>query len=68
MRTNMNNKEKEYDKMFELTNLYDIRSYYIGARFTEKERDFIKKSAKRRKLTVSDLLRIAIKEELKNKK
>lgn len=45
----------------------NLRAYYLGARFTEDEKDLIKKSAKERKLSVSDLFRIALEKELKNK-
>ena len=36
------------------------RKYFMGARFTDKERENIKKWAKKRNLTVSDLFREAI--------
>ena len=53
--------------MFELTNYSgNPRAYYLGARFTDDERDFIKKIAKKRNLSISDLFRIAIEKELKN--
>ena len=53
--------------MFEQTfvNKDKPRAYYLGARFTKEERDLIKKCAKKRKFSMSDLFRIAIKEELK---
>lgn len=38
----------------------DIRTCYIGARFTERERDYIQKIAKRRNQTISGLIREAI--------
>ena len=53
--------------MFEQTfvNKDNLRAYYLGARFTEGERDLIKRCTKKRKISMSDLFRIAIKEELK---
>ena len=41
------------------------RAHYMGARFTEEEGDFIKKCADKRKNSVSDLFRMAVKTELK---
>ena len=38
----------------------DIRARYIGARFTEKEKECIQKIAKKRNQTISDLFREAI--------
>ncbi len=38
----------------------DKRKYYLGARFTEKERDYIKDCAKKTNITVTNLLRDAI--------
>ena len=38
----------------------DNRKYFMGARFTERERENIKKLAEKRNLTVSDLFRDAI--------
>ena len=53
--------------MFEQTfvNKDNPRTYYLGARFTEEEKDFIKRCVKERKTSMSDLFRIAINEELK---
>ena len=53
--------------MFEQTYVHEDnpRAYYLGVRFTEDERDFIKRCTKKRKVSMSDLFRIAIKEELK---
>lgn len=36
------------------------RKKYIGARFTEKEKEFIKKIAEKRNLSLSDLVRESI--------
>ncbi len=38
----------------------DIRTRYIGARFTEKEKEGIQKIAKKRNQTISELFREAI--------
>jgi len=38
----------------------DIRTCYIGARFTEREREHIQKIAKKRNQTISELIREAI--------
>lgn len=53
--------------MFEQTYVHEDnpRAYYLGARFTEEERNLIKRCAKKREISMSDLFRIAIKEELK---
>jgi len=37
-----------------------IRTRYIGARFTEKEKDYIQEIAKKRNQTISGLIREAI--------
>ncbi|TFF63580.1 MAG: hypothetical protein EU521_01110 [Promethearchaeota archaeon] len=38
----------------------NTRDFYVGARFTEKEKEYIEKIADKRDLTLSELLREAI--------
>jgi hypothetical protein len=53
--------------MFEQTYITrdNRRVYYLGVRFTEEERDFIKKCAIKRKVSISNLFRMVLKEQLK---
>ncbi len=37
-----------------------IREYYLGARFTAKEKDYIQKFAEKLKLSLSDLIRESV--------